>query len=343
VSATWNGAELLTSYNTLAANMSAATYDGNGLRASATTGAGAENFTWSASSELPQLLMDSNNAYIYAKGSSPAEQVNLATGAVTYLVPDLIGSIRGTVNSSGNLTGTTSYDAWGNPETTGGLTAATPFGYAGGYTDPTGLIYLLARYYQPTTGQFISVDPELSATGQPYSYGNADPVDTTDPSGREVFHKRGERCAEEPWRWCDLTMGTPITDEDDGSEDQAIKVTVRTEPFYGSTDIFFYVQFTQADTDHPAGVIMLNAYEINPDGTQVGSDAKEIDHKNYTRKFKLQLRPDQKGKWIEVIYDLAVNCSSCTPNPYDDSEHTNWAHCVSPGYKCKFDKRWIAR
>jgi RHS repeat-associated protein len=31
-----------------------------------------------------------------------------------------------------------------------------PFGFAGGYTDPTDLIYLIHRYYDPSTGQFIS-------------------------------------------------------------------------------------------------------------------------------------------------------------------------------------------
>lgn len=37
------------------------------------------------------------------------------------------------------------YDAWGSPETTGGLTSYTSFGFAGGYTDPTGLVYLINR------------------------------------------------------------------------------------------------------------------------------------------------------------------------------------------------------
>ena len=49
----------------------------------------------------------------------------------------------------------------------GGLTASTPFGYAGGYTDPTGLIYLINRYYDPATGQFLSVDPEIDQTRSP--------------------------------------------------------------------------------------------------------------------------------------------------------------------------------
>ena len=50
--------------------------------------------------------------------------------------------------------------------------------------DPnTGLIYLRARYYDPTTGQFLSVDPLVAETGQPYSYANDDPINETDPTG----------------------------------------------------------------------------------------------------------------------------------------------------------------
>jgi RHS repeat-associated protein len=66
------------------------------------------------------------------------------------------GSRRDVVNgSSGALTESTAYDAWGNPETSGGLAAVTPFGY----TDTTGLSYLINRYYDRQTGQFLSVDP----------------------------------------------------------------------------------------------------------------------------------------------------------------------------------------
>jgi RHS repeat-associated protein len=114
---------------------------------------------------------------------APTEQVNLSTGTITYLVTDSLASVRGTVSSSGSLAGTTNYDAWGNPETTGGLTATTPFGFAGGYTDPTGLIYLVNRYYDPQTGQFGSLDPDLMATHLPYAYASSNPVSAVDPLG----------------------------------------------------------------------------------------------------------------------------------------------------------------
>jgi trimeric autotransporter adhesin len=188
MSATWNGAGDLTSYDNAAADMSSATYDGGGLRSSDTvTPSGGsqttQNFVWDTMPSVPQLLMDGTNAYIYADGNVPIEQVNLSSGAVSYLVADALGSVRGVVNSSGSLNASTSYDAWGNPETSGGLSSYTPFGFAGGYTDPAGLIYLVNRYYDPQTGQFISVDPAVSLTHVPYSYANGDPTNAKDPTG----------------------------------------------------------------------------------------------------------------------------------------------------------------
>jgi RHS repeat-associated protein len=185
---TWNGAGQLATYSDGSANMSGASYDGNGLRASdVITPVGksvvTQNYVWNTTTRQPQLLVDGTNAYVYNGKLAPAEQVNLATGTITYLVSDLLGSVRGTVNSSGSPTGIASYDAWGNPETAGGLTATTPFGYGGGYTDPSGLIYLVNRYYQPSTGQFISVDPYVVETLEPYSYAAGDPVSQVDPTG----------------------------------------------------------------------------------------------------------------------------------------------------------------
>jgi hypothetical protein len=39
------------------------------------------------------------------------------------------------------------------------------------------------RYYDPATGEFISVDPDVGETGQPFAYANDDPVNGIDPDG----------------------------------------------------------------------------------------------------------------------------------------------------------------
>jgi RHS repeat-associated protein len=117
------------------------------------------------------------------------EQVGLTTGTVNYLIGDALGSVRGIINAAGTLAATTYYDAWGNPEVSAGLTSYTPFGFAGAYTDPTGLIYLIGRYYEPSTGQFLSVDPDFSETSQSYGYASDDPVNVTDPTGQDSIYE----------------------------------------------------------------------------------------------------------------------------------------------------------
>lgn len=50
------------------------------------------------------------------------------------------------------------YDAYGNQ--TKRLLVGNPFRYCGEYTDEeSGLVYLRARYYDPSIGRFISEDP----------------------------------------------------------------------------------------------------------------------------------------------------------------------------------------
>ncbi len=188
VSATYNGANQLTSYSDPLATMTSATYNGLGLRTAVTVtpsggGSRTNSFVWNTLTAVPRLLRDASYAYIYGQGATPLEQVNLSSGALTYLVTDALGSVRGVVSSSGALMATTSYDAWGNAQTTGGLFASTNFGFAGGYLGSQGLYYFINRYYDPAAGQFLSVDPAVSITSQPYSYTGGNPVNEADPLG----------------------------------------------------------------------------------------------------------------------------------------------------------------
>jgi RHS repeat-associated protein len=187
------------------------TYNGDGVRASSTQNSTTTNYIWdvSQSDQDPRLFSDGTWDYLYVPGSSvPIEQVSASGSSPTadLLVSDPSDSVRGLIQLSAGtqqyqLVNYTDYDAYGNPITesgggseAGGLSTpqtainadyvgSTPFGFGGGYTDPTGLVYLLHRYYDPTTGQFISVDPLVSETDQAYSYAGDDPVNISDPSG----------------------------------------------------------------------------------------------------------------------------------------------------------------
>ena len=56
--------------------------------------------------------------------------------------------------------------------------------YAGQYTDEeTGFQYLRARYYDPTTGTFLTRDPIEAQTREPYGYVAGNPLNRTDPTG----------------------------------------------------------------------------------------------------------------------------------------------------------------
>lgn len=62
--------------------------------------------------------------------------------------------------------------------------ASTALQFDGEYTDAeTGYQYLQARYYDPATGQFISIDPEVSLTSQAYAYTGSNPLNAADPTG----------------------------------------------------------------------------------------------------------------------------------------------------------------
>jgi RHS repeat-associated protein len=129
------------------------------------------------------LLDDSDHSYIYGPSSTPIAQVDDTSGAIEYLHADALGTPRAITNSAGTVTGTQSFDAYGT-QTASSDTASTVFGFTGNLTDAiTGLLYLRARDYDPATGQFLTVDPALDSTHQPYAYVGNDPVLNTDPRG----------------------------------------------------------------------------------------------------------------------------------------------------------------
>ena len=112
----------------------------------------------------------------------PIEQIS-NSGPVDDLAQDALGSTRLLTDSRGTVVGTTSYSPYGQMTAQSG-TVTTPFGFAGQYTDSqTGLVYMRARWYDPATGQFLSVDPLVVATQQPYAYVADNPLNYTDPFG----------------------------------------------------------------------------------------------------------------------------------------------------------------
>ncbi len=160
-------------------------YDGDGLRESKTVSGTTTQFTWDGmgGNLLQQDAGGTITSWIYGAGGLPIEQV--ATSTTTYLHHDQLGSTRLITDSAGSSgTATTfTYDPQGALSSSSG-SLTTPLMFSGQYLDSeSGLYYLRARYYDPATAQFLSVDPDLAQTMQSYAYAGDDPVNRTDPSG----------------------------------------------------------------------------------------------------------------------------------------------------------------
>ena len=101
------------------------------------------------------------------------------------------GTVRLLTDSTGTVTDTYDYDAWGNTVNTTGSTPNV-YLYRGEQYDPDlGLYYLRARYSNPLTGRFPTRDPDAGkirtpATLHRYLYAGADPVNRVDPTGAGI-------------------------------------------------------------------------------------------------------------------------------------------------------------
>jgi RHS repeat-associated protein len=161
-------------------------YNGDGLRLKKVAGSTTTLYAWDVASGLPLVLLDgpsgSQASYIYGPGGLPIELIT--SGGTAYWVHhDQLGSTRALTDNTGTVQATWTYDAYGAVTSSSG-SVTMPLQYAGQYTDSeSGLQYLRARYYDPTTGQFLTQDPMAAATRSPYGYASYDPVDGTDPSG----------------------------------------------------------------------------------------------------------------------------------------------------------------
>jgi RHS repeat-associated protein len=156
-------------------------YDGRGLRASQTISGTTTNLAWDMTESVPSILSDETESYIYGPGGIPVEQIS-GGGTVTYLHHDQAGSSRLLTGSTGVVTGKCTYGAYGAPTCEGATTTA--LGYDAQYTSSdTGLIYLRARTYDPTTAQFLSVDPLAAISGERYGYAGDNPLTHGDSVG----------------------------------------------------------------------------------------------------------------------------------------------------------------
>ncbi|MGA8366927.1 MAG: RHS repeat-associated core domain-containing protein, partial [Candidatus Acidiferrales bacterium] len=134
---------------------------------------------------------DTSRSYFY--GLERISQYRQFSGGTqtSYYIYDGHGSVRALTDQTGNVTDTYDYDAFGNEIHSTGTTA-NEFLFAGEQYDPDlHLYYNRARYLNVPTGRFWTMD-SFEGNGQDplslhkYLYGEADPVNSTDPTGKSI-------------------------------------------------------------------------------------------------------------------------------------------------------------
>ncbi|KAF1003078.1 MAG: tRNA(Glu)-specific nuclease WapA [Luteibacter sp.] len=130
---------------------------------------------------------------------------------VTYYYTNPQGTVLATADAAGNLLTTTDYRPYGAQAL--GSPAPGP-GYTGHVNDPdSGLVYMQARYYDPTMGRFLGTDPKPPTAGSPltfgrFTYANGNPIGNIDPDGREsACVMSASHCAGDPASALAATQG----------------------------------------------------------------------------------------------------------------------------------------
>ena len=164
-------------------------YDYLGNRTSKTSGGVTTVFTTDLSTGYSQVLKATKgtDTVYYTRGF---ELISRREGtAASYYLYDGGLSVRALTDEDGDITDTLVFDAFGN-ETGRTGTTDNSYGFQGEEKDATGLYYLRARYMDPSTGTFTSMDTYAGSLSDPvslhkYLFANANPVMYSDPSGHE--------------------------------------------------------------------------------------------------------------------------------------------------------------
>ena len=136
-----------------------------------------------------------------------AEETNIVSsgaGDTHWALTDHEGSVRDVVDNSGSVLDHIKYDSFGNILSQSNSADAMRLAYTGQqYDSQTGLYYDHARYYDPSTGRFLSTDPAGFTAGDEnlYRYVGNSPVDSTDPTGLCADSPTGQGDDSGPMTW----------------------------------------------------------------------------------------------------------------------------------------------
>jgi RHS repeat-associated protein len=214
----WNADHQLTTVHLPDGGVVSYAYDPLGRRISAVGPSGTTRYVWdhwnvtatyNATNTVTASMVTLPTA---VSGTTPGQPVQVIeeTHGTTHIYPlhDGLGSVTALTDQTGAVTDTLTYSAYGTPT---GTTPNTDIStYTGYQHDPdTGLYYANHRYYDPTTGRFLSEDPVTAnsynpptgihifsprfpnqagsaVTQNPNAYAASDPTNVLDATGLDI-------------------------------------------------------------------------------------------------------------------------------------------------------------
>jgi RHS repeat-associated protein len=154
-------------------------YAGNGQLIQISQGSTSLDLAYNEAVPIPEIISDSNWDFIYGPDNQVFEAINLTANPSTpvYLINDINGSPIANLSLDGKINNAMIYNTWGSPTSSSSPTPP-PIGFDNAYYDGfSGFYYLNNRFYDLNTGQFITQDPRILATNQPWGYaGSANPT-----------------------------------------------------------------------------------------------------------------------------------------------------------------------
>ena len=162
-------------------------YDPFGRRIQKSGPLGTTNYLYDGANGIEEVDSGGNLLARYTQEPRWDGPLSMLRGSVTsYYEQDGLNSVASLTNSSGALAQSYTYDSYGKiTASTGTLT--NPFQYTGREFDPeTQLNFYRARYYDQSSGRFLSEDPKQFAGGSVdfYDYVGNNPANMRDPEGQ---------------------------------------------------------------------------------------------------------------------------------------------------------------
>jgi RHS repeat-associated protein len=181
------------------ANISSYTYDPLDRLLTVSNGSGLTKFRYVGETSHIAQARDLNNVVLYNVGTSFAGSARLdwGTGGTNQRYYGINGhrDLTWTADMAGTVTASLRSDPWGIPGTsTGG--SLPSFRFQGGWYDISSAVsWVVARWYSPSLGRFVSEDSVLGSTDVPpsrhlYAYGGGEPIAHWDPDGRFWYKVR---------------------------------------------------------------------------------------------------------------------------------------------------------